>query len=132
MDAVIVSSKVLYNCELSIDQPVRFLVMESAHSDSSSQLGTGTHIFLDLLQDLTAPILLVIGIYIDFVNLKDLPVQILVDFVNLKDLPVQVLEGAYRGGVRVCIHCFAKKKHHASNFNQELPVSLRVIAYVSY
>jgi hypothetical protein len=41
-------------------QLVRFSVVELAHSDLSPQLGTNVHILLDLFQNLTGAILLVV------------------------------------------------------------------------
>jgi hypothetical protein len=42
--------------ELIIDQLVAFLVVEHAHPGLSPQLATAARIFLDLFQDLTAPV----------------------------------------------------------------------------
>jgi len=52
-----------YPSELSVVQLVRFFVveLEPTHQRSNSRLGTGARIFLDLFQNLTDAILLVVG-----------------------------------------------------------------------
>jgi hypothetical protein len=40
---------------------VRFLVVEPVHQDSSSRLDMGVCIYLDLFQDLTGAMILVVG-----------------------------------------------------------------------
>jgi hypothetical protein len=45
----------------NVAQLVRFLVVEHVHLGSSPQLSIGARIFLDLFQDLTDAIVLVVG-----------------------------------------------------------------------
>jgi hypothetical protein len=77
-------------------QLVRFSVVELAHSDLSPQLGTNVHILLDLFQNLTGAILLVVYSWCARRQRDGYG-----DFINFEDLPAQYIGGAHRIGLHL-------------------------------
>ena len=84
--------------ELSVAQLVRFLVVEPAHQGSSPRLDNGACIFLNLFQDFTGAILLVVG---------DVPVDSEAPVVTSsisRICRLSLLKVLIEVGLRACIH----------------------------